>query len=150
MNRIIVMGRLVNDPQIRVTPNGTQFCTFKLAVNRNYQKQSEERKADFFNVSAFGGTADFITKWFGKGRMILIEGEMQTREYTDKNGNPAIWYEIVVSKAYFTGEKNTDNFAPAAEYTPQQTQQALIPAATPEQIAQVVEQAKEYNDEFPF
>ena len=105
MNKVIMMGRLVNDPELKTTPNGVPTCSFRIAVDRNFQKRGEEKKSDYFNGVAWRQTAEFITKWFGKGRMILIEGEMQTRQYTDKNGNPATWYEIIVDNAHFTGEK---------------------------------------------
>lgn len=110
MNKVIMMGRIVNDLELKTTPQGTSVCSFRIAVDRNYQKKGEEKKSDFFNVVAWRGTAEFVTRWFGKGRMILIEGEMQTRQYTDKNGNPATWYEIMTDNVYFTGEKaNTSN-----------------------------------------
>ncbi|MCH5207720.1 MAG: single-stranded DNA-binding protein [Oscillospiraceae bacterium] len=119
MNRVIMMGRIVNDPELKTTPSGVSVCSFRIAVDRNFQKKGEERKSDFFNVTAWRGTAEFITRFFGKGRMIMIEGELQTSQYTDKNGNPATWYDIVVDNAYFTGEKaNASNggyggYAPA-------------------------------------
>lgn len=105
MNKVIMMGRMVADGELKTTPSGITACNFKIAVDRNYQKKGEDRKADFFNCVAWRGTAEFISKWFPKGRLILIEGEMQTRQYTDKNGNPATWYEIQVENAYFTGDK---------------------------------------------
>ncbi len=105
MNKVIMMGRLVNDPELKTTPTGVSVCRFRIAVDRNYQKKGEEKKSDFFNVIAWRGTAEFITKFFGKGRMILIEGEMQVSQYVDKNGNNATWYEIVTDNVYFTGEK---------------------------------------------
>lgn len=109
MNKVIMMGRIVNDLELKSTPNGVPTCSFRIAVDRNFQKRGEERKSDFFNVVAWRNTAEFITKWFAKGRMILIEGEMQTRQYTDKNGNPSTWYEIQTDNAYFTGEKANNN-----------------------------------------
>lgn len=105
MNKVIMMGRIVNDLELKTTPSGVPAVNFRIAVDRRFQKKGEERKSDFFNVVAWRQTAEFITKWFAKGRMLLIEGEMQTRQYTDKNGNPATWYEIQVDNAYFTGEK---------------------------------------------
>lgn len=107
MNKVIMMGRMVADAELKTTPNGVAACNFSIAVDRNYQKKGEDRKSDFFNCVAWRGTAEFITKWFPKGRLILIEGEMQTRKYTDKNGNPATWYEIQVDNAYFTGDKGS-------------------------------------------
>lgn len=108
MNRVIMMGRIVNELELKTTPNGTTVCSFRIAVDRNYQKKGEDRKSDFFNVVAWRATAEFINRFFSKGRMIMIEGEMQTRQYTDKNGNLATWYEIMVDNAYFTGEKSNN------------------------------------------
>lgn len=105
MNRIIMMGRIASDIEQKTTPQGTNLCSFRLAVERNYQKKGEERVSDFFNVSAWRGTGEFISKYFNKGKMIMIEGEMITRQYTDKSGNPATWYEIIAENVYFTGEK---------------------------------------------
>lgn len=106
MNKVIMMGRMVADAELKTTPSGVSACKFRIAVDRNYQKKGEEKKADFFNCAAWRGTAEFISKWFPKGRLILIEGEMQISQYTDKKtGNPATWYEIQVENAYFTGDK---------------------------------------------
>lgn len=105
MNRFTAKGRIVNDLELKTTPNGTSVCKFRIAVDRNYQQKGEERKADFFNAVAWRGNAEFLTKYFAKGRLVLIEGEMQTTAYTDKNGNNATWYEIVCEHIYFTGEK---------------------------------------------
>ena len=101
-NRVIMMGRIANDPELRTTPSGTNLCTFRLAVERRYQAQGEERKADFFNVAAWRGTGDFVRQYFAKGKMILVEGEMQTRPYTDKNGTQSTWYEIIAERVSFT------------------------------------------------
>lgn len=118
MNRVIMMGRIVNDLELKTTPNGTSVCTFRLAVDRNYQKKGEEKQTDFFNVVAWRASAEFVVKWFGKGRLILVEGEMQTRQYTDKNGNQSTWYEIVGENFYFTGEKNDSGAANSAPHSP--------------------------------
>lgn len=131
-NKVIMMGRIVNDIELKTTPNGVNVATFRIAVDRRYQKQGEEKLTDFFNVTVWRQQAEFVQKYFGKGRMILIEGELNTRPYTDKNGNQATWYEIVADRVSFTGEKkeggsggtahgappvaSTPDFAPA-EYT---------------------------------
>lgn len=110
-NKVIMMGRIVNDLELKTTPQGVSVCTFRIAVDRRYQAKGEERKSDFFNVVAWRSHAEFVTKYFSKGRMILVEGELQTRGYTDKNGNPATWYEIIADRLSFTGEpkSRTDN-----------------------------------------
>ncbi len=103
-NRIILMGRIVNDLELKSTPQGVSVCSFRMAVDRRYQAKGEERKSDFFNVVTWRQQAEFVTKYFSKGRMILVDGELNTRNYTDKNGNPATWYEIVADRVSFTGE----------------------------------------------
>lgn len=104
-NKIILMGRIVADPETKTTPNGTNVCTFRIAVDRRYQKQGEDKQTDFFNIAAWRQTGEFVQRYFGKGRMILVEGELTTRPYTDKNGNQATWYEVVAERVSFTGEK---------------------------------------------
>lgn len=153
MNKVIMMGRIASDLELKTTPNGVYVCPFRLAVDRNYQKKGEEKMADFFNVVAWRGTAEFIVKWFAKGRMLLIEGEMQTRSYTDKNGNPATWYEIVVDQAHFMGEKN-ENTAPKAnaQTSPGQTAHQQ-PAPQAQNAGQAVQQQAPQitdDDAYPF
>ena len=105
-NKVIMMGRIVNDPELKTTPQGVNVCSFRIAVDRRFTPKGEERKSDFFNVVAWRQQAEFVNRYFSKGRMILVEGEMTTRNYTDKNGNPATWYEIVADRISFTGEKS--------------------------------------------
>ncbi len=148
MNKVIMMGRIVNDLELKTTPQGVNVCSFRIAVDRNFQRKGEERKSDFFNVVAWRQNAEFVTRFFGKGRMILIEGELNTRQYTDKNGNPNTWYEIVTDRIYFTGEKanggggNYQQYAPPYGEPPAESggysapagnaQGASAPAAAPE------------------
>lgn len=103
-NRIVLMGRIVNDIELKTTPTGVNVASFRMAVDANYQAKGEERKSYFFNIVAWRSTGEFIHRYFSKGRMILIEGELTNRNYTDKNGNTNTWYEIVADKAFFTGE----------------------------------------------
>lgn len=105
MNKFIVMGRITTDLNLQKTPNGISVCKFRIAVDRNFQPKGEERKTDFFNAVAWRSTAEFLVKHFAKGRMIAIDGEMQTTPYPDKNGNNSVWYEIVCNEIFFTGEK---------------------------------------------
>lgn len=134
-NKIILMGRLCTDPELRTTPNGANVCTFRIAVERRFQKQGEERKADFFNVAAWRQTGEFVNQYFSKGKTILVEGEMTTRLYTDKSGNPATWYEITAERVSFTGEKS-GGAAPAES----QTAPAPVPA----------QDAAASDDDYPF
>lgn len=153
MNKVIMMGRIASDLELKTTPSGVSVCTFRLAVDRNYQKKGEEKITDFFNAAAWRGTAEFIVKWFSKGRMLLIEGEMQTRQYTDKNGNPATWYEIVVDQAHFTGEKseapaqqvNTQTTAPQTAYRQTAPQAQSVGQAAQQQAPPISD-----DDDYPF
>jgi single-strand DNA-binding protein len=104
-NKVIMMGRLVADPETRTTPSGANVANFRIAVDRQFQNKDGERKADFFTAIAWRTSADFISKYFHKGDMILIEGELQTRQYDDKDGNKRTATEIVVSRASFCGGK---------------------------------------------
>lgn len=153
MNKIVMLGRIASDLELKTTPNGVSVCTFRLAVDRKYQKKGEEKATDFFNIAAWRGTAEFITKWFAKGRMILVEGEIQTRPYTDKNGNSATWYEVLVDNAYFTGEKR-ENSAPQTnpQAPPQQTayQQTAPQAQNTAQSAQMQAPLLSADDDYPF
>ena len=109
MNVCILIGRLTADPELRSTQSGISVVQFTVAVDRDYQKQGEERQTDFINCVAWRQTAEFISRYFGKGRMIAVEGSIQTRNYEDKQGNKRTATELIVNKAHFTGEKKQDN-----------------------------------------
>ena len=87
LNKVVLQGRLVADPEVRQTPSGISVATFRVACDRNYQPQGGERQADFISCVAWRQTGEFIGKYFPKGTMILVEGAIQTRNYEDKNGN---------------------------------------------------------------
>jgi len=103
-NRVILMGRICHDLELKTTPNGVPVLSFRIAVERNYQVKGEDRKSDFFNVVAWRNNAEFISRYFFKGRMILLDGELQTRQYVDKNNLTRDIVEIIVDNASFTGE----------------------------------------------
>lgn len=106
LNRIILMGRLVADPELRQTPNGISVATFRIAVDRNYQsKNSNERQTDFISCVAWRQTGEFISRYFAKGRMIAVEGSLQTRRYEDKTGAKRTAYEVIVDQAYFADSR---------------------------------------------
>ena len=106
LNRIILMGRLVADPELRQTPNGISVATFRIAVDRNYQsKNSNERQTDFISCVAWRQTGEFISHYFAKGRMIAVEGSLQTRSYEDKTGAKRTAYDVVVDQAYFADSR---------------------------------------------
>lgn len=104
LNTCILMGRLTSDPELRTTQTGKSVASFTLAVDRDFQ-QNSEKQADFISVIAWGKTAEFIDRFFCKGRLIAVVGRIRTRTYTDKDGNNRKAVEVVADKVSFTGEK---------------------------------------------
>ena len=109
INKWIGMGRLTADPELRQTQSGVSSCNITVAVQRDFTDGSGERQSDFISVVAWRQTAEFICKYFGKGSMIMLDGEMQTQQYEDRNGNPATWYDVAVDRVCFTGEPKKEN-----------------------------------------
>lgn len=103
LNVVAIMGRLVADPELRTTPSGVSVCTVRIACDRNFVQQGQERQADFLDVVAWRGTAEFISKHFSKGSMVAVHGHLQTRNYKDKNGNSRTAVEIVADDLSFAG-----------------------------------------------
>lgn len=111
LNIIALMGRLTAEPELKHTPNGVATCTFRIAVERSFARAGEERKADFIDIVAWRGTAEFVSKWFKKGSMIVLSGSIQTRNYEDKNGNKRKAVEIIANEVSFGGDKKSSNTA---------------------------------------
>ena len=103
-NLVVLTGRLTADPELKTTQSGISVTSFSVAVNRPY-RTGEEQQTDFINVVAWRKTAEFIAKYFKQGNMIGIEGSIQTRKYTDKNGNNRTAFEVVVNNAQFVESK---------------------------------------------
>ena len=103
-NLVVLTGRLTADPELKTTQSGISVTSFSVAVNRPY-RTGEEQQTDFINVVAWRKTAEFIAKYFKKGNMIGMEGSIQTRKYTDKNGNNRTAFEVVVNNAQFVESK---------------------------------------------
>lgn len=130
-NHVGEMGRLVSDPELKTTPAGVSVTSFRIAVERNYTDKDGNRQADFFDVVAWRGTAEFICRYFGKGSLILVEGQLQSRTYQTKDGNNRSVVEIVADKAHFTGERR-DSQSNQQQSQPQQHvnhQQTNLPPA---------------------
>jgi len=108
------MGRLTRDPELRQTPAGVSVCRFTVAVDRNFVRQGEQRQADFIDVVAWRGTADFVAKWFRKGSLIAVDGAIQTSTYQDQSGTNRKRVEIVAANVSFAGSKNEAAAQPAA------------------------------------
>lgn len=119
LNKAIIMGRLVRDPDIRTTQSGLSVCSFSVAVDRDIvDKSTNQRETDFINVTAWRNTADFVGKYFSKGSLIVVEGRIQVRSYTDKENNKRIATEIVANSVYFGGSKKKDGDSADAPSAP--------------------------------
>ena len=106
MNKVILMGRLTRDPEVRYTQtNNTLVCNYSLAVNRRFARQGEERQADFFNVVAWGKTGEFCSKYFKKGQQVGVIGRLQTRNWDDENGQKRYATEVVAEEVYFADSR---------------------------------------------
>lgn len=110
-NHIGVMGRLVSDPELKTTQSGTSVTSFRVAVERNYADKDGNRQADFFDVVAWRGTAEFVCRYFGKGSLVMVEGQLQSRTYQTKDGSNRYTVEIVASSVFFTGERRDNQTA---------------------------------------
>ena len=116
LNKIVLMGRLTRDPELRHTGNGTAVASFSLAVDRDFKSQGGEKETDFVDIVAWRSTADFVSKYFTKGRMAVVEGRLQLRDWTDKDGNKRRTAEIVADSVYFGDSKRDGGDNPG--YTP--------------------------------
>ena len=105
LNNVVLLGRIVADPELKQTPNGNSVANFTLAVDRSYCKPGAERQCDFLDCVAWKGTGEFISKYFRKGQLIAVTGSIQTRSYTDKSSNKRKTFEILVNSASFCESK---------------------------------------------
>ena len=142
-NKVIIMGRLTRDPDFKQTQSGVAICKFSVAVERQFKdSKTGERLTDFLDCTAFRGTAEFISRYFSKGNMILVEGNIQNNNYTDNNGVKHYSNNIMVENVSFCGGKNEGGTA--------QTEQAQ--PGLPENVQNAVEQfeAVVADGEVPF
>lgn len=109
LNTIMIHGRLTRDPELKQTQSGVSVCGFSVAVDRSYARQGEEKQTDFFSVTAWRGLAEMISKYFTKGKEIVVWGAMQSRKYTDKNGNDRTAWEILANGVDFCGSKGDNS-----------------------------------------
>ena len=103
MNKVILLGRLTKDPELKVTPSGVKVCSFSLAVNRRFAKEGQQN-ADFINCVAWRNTAEFIAKYFSKGKMMSVVGSLQTDSY-EKDGQTHYKTDVLIDEVYFAGDK---------------------------------------------
>lgn len=126
MNSIVIKGRLTKDPELRNTQSGTAVCTVSVAVDRPYSK---EKETDFFTAVFWRQTAEFVSKYFTKGQEILVQGEMQSRKYTDKDGNNRIVWEVKADRVEFCGGKGQGSDDEAPSVNKKATKKAPPPTA---------------------
>ena len=118
LNRIILMGRLTRDPELRRTQSGTAVTSFSLAVDRDFKSQSGEKETDFIDIVAWRNTAEFVSKYFAKGRMAVAEGRLQIRDWTDREGGKRRSAEVVADNVYFGDSKiEADSHGAASSYS---------------------------------
>ena len=119
INRVILLGRIATDLELKTTTSGVSVTSFRIAVERSYVKAGEERQADFIDIVAWRNSAEFVCRNFSKGSMIAVEGQLQTRQYQSKDGTNRTVVEVVADNVSFTGERRNDtnegNYTPEPE-----------------------------------
>ena len=153
LNVVALMGRLVADPELRHTPSGVATCTFRIAVDRNFVRQGEERKADFIDIVAWRQSAEFVCRYFRKGNLIAVNGSLQTRNYEDKNGNKRTAYEVVADNIHFAESKNSSQASSSGYAAPAPADAPR--AAAPAPVSYAVGNADDFaviddNEDLPF
>ncbi|MBQ9330462.1 MAG: single-stranded DNA-binding protein [Oscillibacter sp.] len=149
LNRIILMGRLTRDPELRRTGSGTAVTSFSLAVDRDFKSQSGERETDFIDIVAWRNTAEFVSKYFTKGRMAVVEGRLQIRDWTDRDGGKRRSAEVVADNVYFGDSRRdggSDYGAAPAYSAPGADRGYSAPAAGRSDFAEIGEE----DGELPF
>jgi single-strand DNA-binding protein len=116
-NKVIIIGNLTQDPELKQTQSGTSVCSFNVAVNR-FSKEPDAKKVDFFTVVAWHTKAEFVTRYFKKGQSIIVCGRLENREWSDKQGNKRISTEIIAEEISFAGNKESDTEAKNEPYVP--------------------------------
>ena len=149
LNKIILMGRLTRDPELRRTQSGTAVTSFSLAVDRDFKSQSGEKETDFIDIVAWRGTAEFVSKYFTKGRMAVVEGRLQIRDWTDRDGGKRRSAEVIADNVYFGDSKREggSDYGSAPAYgAPAPSRGYAAPAGGQSDFAEIGEE----DGELPF
>ena len=149
LNKIILMGRLTRDPELRRTGSGTAVTSFSLAVDRDFKSQSGEKETDFIDIVAWRSTAEFVSKYFTKGRMAVVEGRLQIRDWTDRDGGKRRSADVIADNVYFGDSKREggSDYSPAPAYgTPAPSRGYAAPAGGQSDFAEIGEE----DGELPF
>lgn len=142
MNRVDLVGRLTRDPELRHTTSGRAVCQISLAINRTFTNQNGEREADFINVVVWDKQAENVSKYVTKGRLVSVEGRLQSRSYDDKDGKKVYVTEVVAEEAYFADTKRDAETNPFA--TTGAVDAPFNPSAAPSEFTPVT------DDDLPF
>ena len=149
LNKIILQGRLVRDPEMRTTQSGKSVASFTLAVDRDFAPQGQQKETDFINCTAWNGTADFINRYFSKGSMATVCGSLQIQNYTDRDGNKRTSPNVNVENVYFAGEKRTEKSENSeTNKSAAKGKSAYSSKATPKQTFEEMEDGS--DDDLPF
>lgn len=143
LNHITIMGRLTRDPELRRTGSGVAVTSFTLAVDRDFKEKSGEKETDFIEVTAWRNTAEFVSKYFTKGRMAVVFGRLQIRNWTDKDGNKRKNAEVVAENVYFADSKKDES----SGYQSTSNYNSYVPSQEPLQDYAVVDVD---DDDLPF
>lgn len=139
LNKIVLMGRLTRDPELRYTQSGTPVVSFSIAVDRDFKSQSGEKETDFIDIVAWRSSAEFVSRYFTKGRMAVVEGRLQIREWKDKDGSRRRNAEVVADNVYFGDSKHES-----------QQGSAPRPAGRPVSVQCDYEEIDEDDGDLPF
>ena len=149
LNKIILMGRLTRDPELRRTQSGTAVTSFSLAVDRDFKSQGGDKETDFIDIVAWRNTAEFVSKYFTKGRMAVVEGRLQIRDWTDRDGGKRRSAEVIAENVYFGDSKREggSDYSSAPAYgTPASDRGYAAPMGGQSDFAEIGEE----DGELPF
>lgn len=141
LNKIILMGRLTRDPELRRTGSGTAVTSFSLAVDRDFKGQNGEKETDFIDIVAWKNTAEFVSRYFTKGRMAVVEGRLQIRDWTDRDGSKRRSAEVIADNVYFGDSKQSEG-----NHAPNNAPAYSAPTRNPSEFAELGEE----DGELPF
>lgn len=149
LNKVILMGNLTQDPEFKTTPSGVPVTTFSIAVGRRFAKQGDEVTADFFNVVAWRGNAEFVSKYFTKGKPIVVVGSIQNRSYNTQDGQKRYITEIIADECTFAGNAGTGSNQQGGTFYGSEPQAGSVPAAQAKPAAATFEELST-EDDLPF
>ena len=149
LNSVIMMGRLTDNPELRQTPSGRSVCSFTIAVERTFKAEGAESQTDFFDVVAWGSSADFASKYFNKGQLVAVQGRMETRSYEDRNGVRRKAFNIVAENLHFA-EPKRDSYAGGGQPAPSYEDQSQATPAFENNGNDSFREISDGDDDLPF